>query len=143
MKLRLEMPRVLPKIVLAIVVVFLAVTMALPALARTPLASESGNYRGQCRRLTLQINHFEGKILPLAISRGDRSWERVTSEQVERLWQRRANLCPEWGRQRTLMAMAAERIRRINQTIAMAARGAATFFSGGLSGLGGLFIPGP
>ncbi len=138
MKLRLEMPKVLTRLVCASVVVFLALAMAIPASATTPLAGDTGNYRGQCRRLTKQIDHFEGNILPLAVARGNRTWERATNEQIARLWHRRADLCPAYGRERTMLAIAAEEVRRINKMISVAARGAATFFSGGLSGA---FLP--
>lgn len=134
MKPGLEIPRVVPQLVLATLVVVLATAIAIPASATTPLAGERGNYRGQCRKLTKQINHYEGTILPMAISRGNRTWESATNDQIERLWHRRADLCPAYGKQRTLMAIAAEEIRRFNKTIATAARGAAAFFSGGLSG---------
>jgi len=110
------------------------VAMAIPASATTPLAGESGNYLGQCRRLTKQIDHFEESILPLAIARGNRSWERATNEQIGRLSDRRADLCPAYGRERTMLAIAAEQARRFNKMISVAARGAAAFFTGGLSG---------
>lgn len=134
MKLRLEMPRVVSKLVLAVVVLILATATALPASATTPLAGETGNYRGQCRKLTKQINHFEETILPLAISRGNQSWERATNDQIGRLWNRRADLCPAYGKERTMLAAAAEEMRRFNKMISVAARGAAAFFTGGLSG---------
>ncbi len=132
------MPKVLTRLVCASVVVFLALAMAIPASATTPLAGDTGNYRRQCRRLTKQIDHFEGNILPLAVARGNRTWERATNEQIARLWHRRADLCPAYGRERTMLAIAAEEVRRINKMISVAARGAATFFSGGLSGA---FLP--
>jgi hypothetical protein len=98
------------------------------------VAGERGNYRGQCRKLTKQIAHFEGSILPLAISRGNRAWERATNEQINRLWNRRADLCPAYGAERTLLAKAADQARRINKTIALAGRAALAYFTGGLSG---------
>ena len=138
MKLRLETPSLLSNLVLAIAVLVMATAMAIPASATTPRAGETGNYRGQCRKLTKQINHYEESVLPMAISRSNRTWERATNEQIARLWHRRADLCPAYGRERTLLAIAAEKARRINKAISVAARGAATFFSGGLSGA---FLP--
>jgi hypothetical protein len=135
MKFRLEMPGVYPNIVLAIVVLLLATAMAIPASASKPLlAGETGNYRGECRKLTKQIDHYERSVLPLAISRGNPKWERATKDQIGRLWHRRADLCPAYDRQRTLLARAAEQVRQFNQMIATAAKGAAAFFSGGLTG---------
>jgi hypothetical protein len=121
-------------VALAIGVLILIGCFAFPAMATTPVAGERGNYRGQCRKLTKQIAHFEGSILPLAISRGNRAWERATNEQINRLWNRRADLCPAYGAERTLLAKAADQARRINKTIALAGRAALAYFTVGLSG---------
>jgi hypothetical protein len=134
MRSRAESSISVSNIVLAIGVLLLIVCFAVPALATTPLAGERGNYRGQCRKLTKQIDHFEGSILPLAVSRGNRAWERATNEQILRLWNRRADLCPAYGAQRTMLAKAADQARRINKAIALAGRAALTYFTGGLSG---------
>ena len=40
----------------------------------------------------------------MAIERGNRAWEDATNAQIERLWHRRADLCPEYGAQRTALA---------------------------------------
>ena len=112
----------------------LVFALAVPAVASTPLAGERGNYRGQCRKLTKQINHYEEAILPLAVSRGNRAWERATNEQIARLWHRRADLCPAYGAERTLMAKTADEMRRFNKLVALAGRAALAFFTGGLSG---------
>ncbi len=108
--------------------------LALPASAATPNPNRRGKYRGQCRQLTRQIEHYETRILPLAIERGNRAWERATHEQVERLWNRRADLCPAYGAERTLLAKAADQARRFNKMLAAAGRAAAAFFTGGLAG---------
>ena len=101
------------------------------AFASSPDAGEQGNYRGQCRRLTRQLEHFEGTILPLAIGRGNRAWEDATNAQIERLWHRRADLCPAYGAERTMMRKAADRMRKFNRLVAAAGRAAVTYFSGG------------
>ena len=124
----------LPNIAATIGVLVLIVCFAIPAIATTPLAGEKGNYRGQCRKLTKQIDHFEGSILPLAISRGNRAWETATNEQINRLWNRRADLCPAYGAERTMLARAADRVRRFNKMVALAGRAALAYFTGGLSG---------
>jgi hypothetical protein len=124
-----------PRIHFGILVGFaLAMTLAASVSTAKRLPSETGNYRGQCRQLTKQINHFEHTILPLAISRGNRKWERATNEQVARLWNRRADLCAQYGSQRSLIAKTRDRIRKINKMIAMAGRAAMAYFTGGLSG---------
>jgi hypothetical protein len=120
--------------VLALLLVALTWVFASAAVASSPEAGAKGRYRGECRRLTKQIDHFEGTILPMARARGNRGWERSTSEQVERLWHRRADLCPAYGAERTLLAKAADDMRKFRQMIAAAGRAAATYFSGGLAG---------
>jgi hypothetical protein len=112
----------------------LTLALSTAALATTPLAGKSGNYRGQCRMLTKQINHYDGTILPMAIQRGNRDWERATNQQVQRLWHRRADLCPEYGAERTFLAKAADEVRKFNELVALASRAAVTFFTGGITG---------
>jgi len=102
--------------------------------ASSPEAGAQGNYRAQCRRLTKQINHFEGTVLPRAIQQGNRGWEKNTSDHIERLWHRRADLCPAYGAERTLLRKAADDARKVKQFVVAAGRAAATYFSGGLSG---------
>ena len=97
-------------------------------------ASEHGNYRGQCRKLTKQITHYEETVLPMAIQRGNRSWEQATNAQIERLWHRRADLCPEYGAERTLMRKAADQARKVNKVLSAAGRAAAAYFTGGVGG---------
>ena len=112
----------------------LTLTLIVPASSANPRASQTGNYRGQCRQLTKQINHYENSILPLAIARGNRKWERATSQQVERLWHRRADLCPAYGAERTFLVRARDQIRQFNKMVDVASRAAVAFFTGGLSG---------
>ncbi len=102
--------------------------------ASSPEAGAQGNYRSQCRRLTKQINHFEGMVLPRAIEQGNRGWEKSTSDHIERLWHRRADLCPAYGAERTLLRKAADDARKVKQFVVAAGKAAATYFSGGLSG---------
>ena len=118
----------------ACVLIALTWTFANVAMASSPEAGQKGNYRGECRRMTKQINHFENTILPMAVGRGNSAWEQATVDQVERLWHRRADLCPKYGRQRTLLAKAVEDARKVKEFVVTAGKAAATYFSGGLSG---------
>lgn len=129
MKLRLA-NRLLAMSLLAV----LLFAFAPSASATTPLAGETGNYRGQCRQLTRQIKHYNMTILPLAKARGNQDWERATTDQIKRLWNRRADLCPKYGAQRTLLAKLAEKVQQFNETLSLAARAALAFFTGGLTG---------
>ena len=131
MKLRLQNLQIRSDVFVGLLLVFVLTASA--SLA-TPRASDHGNYRGQCRQLTNQINHFEGTILPMAIQRGNFAWERATNEQVARLWNRRADLCPVYGAERSMIAKARDRMRRFNQMVSLAGRAALAYFTGGLSG---------
>ena len=131
MKLRFKISKTCLRVLVG---VLLSIAIAIPALASTPVASKSGNYRGQCRKLTKQIDHYEESILPLAIERGNLAWERATNEQIARLWNRRADLCPAYGAERTLLAKAADRAKKFNKMIALAGRAALAYFTGGVGG---------
>ena len=102
------------------------------ALAYDQDASVHGNYRGQCRRLTKQIKYYDKQVLPMAIARRNQAWEAATNDQIERLWNKRADLCPKYGRERTRIARALDKIRAFNKMLAQAGRAAATYFSGGM-----------
>ena len=58
----------------------------------------------------------------------------VPNAQVERLWHRRADLCPKYGAERTLLARAADQARKFNKMVSLAGRAALAFFTGGASG---------
>lgn len=94
-------------------------------------ASVHGNYRGQCRRLTKQIDYYNEQILPIAIERGNLAWEDATNDQIKRLWNKRADLCPKYGKDRARLQRALDKIREFNKVIARAGRAAAQYFSGG------------
>jgi len=125
--------RLRPRFLRALVVLGLVLGLAAPALGSSPEAGERGRYRGQCRRLTKQINHYEHTVLPMAYARRNRAWAQSTSAQIELLWNRRADLCPEYGAQRTMLRRAADQARKFKQLLAAAGRAAATYFSGGLA----------
>lgn len=94
-------------------------------------ASVHGNYRGQCRRLTKQLAYYEKQVLPMAIERRNLAWENATNAQIKRLWHKRADLCPKYGRERTRLQRASDKIREFNKVIAQAGRAAASYFTGG------------
>jgi hypothetical protein len=118
-------------------IVFLVALMTIVATTSTassPEAGAKGRYRAECRRLTKQINHYEGTVMPMAMQRGNAAWARATDQQVSRLWHRRADLCPKYGAERTMLARAADTRRKIKQVLMAAARATAAFFTGGLTG---------
>ncbi len=99
--------------------------------AYDPDASIHGRYRGQCRRLTKQIKYYDEQIRPLAIRQGNVAWENATNAHLKRLWNKRADLCPEYGRERARILRALDRIRAFNRAVAAAGRAAARYFTGG------------
>jgi hypothetical protein len=101
------------------------------AAAYDPDASVHGRYRGQCRRLTKQIDYYEETILPMAIDRRNLAWEDATNDQIKRLWHKRADLCPQYGKERARLQKALDRIRAFTKMLAQAGRAAAQYFSGG------------
>jgi hypothetical protein len=125
------------KIILLLFVVLTWVAVSTPAVATTMAAGERGNYRGQCRRLTKQIAHYRGTVMPMARARGNAMWARATTEHLDRIWNRRADLCPRYGRERTMIAKMAAQAQQFRKNLAMAGKAAASFFTGGLSGLMG------
>ncbi|MEZ4334549.1 MAG: hypothetical protein R3F35_22570 [Myxococcota bacterium] len=109
----------------------LVVAWAGSAAATDPDASVHGRYRGQCRRLTKQIDYNQKTILPLAIARGNVAWENATHAQIKRLWNQRADLCPAYGRERARLLRALDRIRAFNAALARAGRAVARYFTAG------------
>ena len=87
--------------------------------------------RQACRRMTKQINHFEKTVLVMAKDRGNDMWEQATENQISRLKHQRADKCPEYHKQRTVLARAKEQADQMKQMMAAAAKGAAKYFSGG------------
>jgi hypothetical protein len=59
----------------------------------TALASHSS--KGQCRRITRQMERFED-TLTLARQRDNDLWAAATKQHIARLGERRARLCPEY-----------------------------------------------
>ena len=55
---------------------------------------------------TKQINHYENTVLVMAKARGDRYWEASTNNHLDRLKNRRADRCPDYRRQRSMLIAA-------------------------------------
>ena len=98
------------------------------AFAGTPIYR--GN-RGDCRRMTKQINHYEHTVLVMAKARHDRHWEAATNNQLDRLKNRRADRCPDYRRQRSMLIAAKAQADRAKAIVAAGAKAAAKYFSGG------------
>lgn len=110
-----------------IVCTLIAVLMFGPATAFAGKPVYKGN-RGDCRRMTKQINHYETVVLKRAQDRGDKLWEASMSNHLDRLKNRRADRCPEYGKQRNAAGRAAAEMRMLMKA---AAKGAAKYFTGG------------
>lgn len=89
--------------------------------------------KGACGRITRQIAHYEDRVLPMAYDRGDRLWWRSIENQVNRLKNRRADLCPEWGAQRTALQKMADQAETAKRVLGKAAKLAAAYLTGGLA----------
>ena len=75
--------------------VALVVGVVLVFLAPAPALAKGGNYNGQCRRITRQIDHYKD-VVDMAEERGNDRWEQHTLAQIQRLSERRVRLCPEF-----------------------------------------------
>jgi len=69
--------------------------------------------RGECRRMTKQINHYENVVLKRAQDRGDKMWEESMYAHLDRLKNRRADRCPEYREQRKVLAAMARQAAQI------------------------------
>jgi hypothetical protein len=103
----------------------------------SPVAALAGgeqklSRRQDCRRMTKQINHFEGTVLKMAEDRGNEPWARSTSDHIDRLKNRRADRCPEYAEQRKILARAKKQADQMKKLMVSAAKGAAKYFSGGM-----------
>lgn len=52
-----------------------------------------GRHNGECKRITRQIAHY-AEVADMAKERGNESWHEGTLDQIGRLSERRAQLCP-------------------------------------------------
>jgi hypothetical protein len=95
------------------------------ALLAPGLASaEGGRGSGECRHLTNQIEFFESR-LTRAEQLGNDVWEVRLSQHLEGLRERRAERCPEYSD-------SAQAMKQLEALLALAAKGAATFFTMGM-----------
>lgn len=77
------------------------VALALPALPGAASADSS-----ECRHLTQQIEHYR-TLAERAEALDSELWEQRTEDHIERLVERRIELCPEYAKEdRTLAAFA-------------------------------------
>jgi hypothetical protein len=114
----------------------LVIIVALGALLAPATVSARANERQytnrqQCRRMTKQIDHFENTVLRMAEDRGNDLWADSTKAQIARLKDRRADLCPKWGRQRSIYGRAKIQAEQVKQMLITAGRMALKYFTGG------------
>lgn len=102
----------------------------LPSSAQTASTpSQQSSYAAHCRTLTKQIAHFEG-VADMARDRDDDLWEASTEAHIERLTNRRSQLCPEYDR-RTLAAANAQFWSDVYQVMKIGAQGALRYLTFG------------
>ena len=103
---------------------FLAISVIGVCLLAAPALAQQKPYRAECVKLTQQIARYE-RDAGWARDRGNDLWEQSNLNQVQRLSERRAKLCPEF-REPNYAAEFAE-------VLGTAARVAARYFlTGGL-----------
>jgi len=114
-----------------IVVFVLSALLLVPALASAEKAERRYTNKRVCRRMTKQIAHFEHTVLPMAKQRGNPLWAQSTNDHIDRLKNRRADKCPEWGKQRKALIKAKREWDQMKAYAKMAAKSAAKYFTGG------------
>jgi len=87
--------------------------------------------RGDCRRMTKQIDHYENVVLEMAKQRGNKAWEASMEAHLSTLKNRRADRCPEYNKQRNMFIRAREEARQMQRMMKMAGKAALKYFTGG------------
>lgn len=114
--------------ILGLILIFVLVMAPVASFAE-PVRGK-GN-RGDCRRMTKQIDHYENVVLAMAKQRGNKSWEASMEAHLSILKNRRADRCPEYAQQRRLLVRAREQAAQMRRMVSMAGRAAAKYFTGG------------
>ena len=76
-------------------VLLACVSIGLTALLSAGPALARPSNRSECRRITRQIDHFQG-VATMAAQRGNEAWFNGTVDHIRRLGERRVRLCPEY-----------------------------------------------
>jgi hypothetical protein len=115
-------------------IIIIAVSLSLVAVPTAGLAvpQKQMTNKKHCRRMTKQITHYESVVMKLANDRGNQLWANATSQQISRLKNQRADRCPEWAKQRSALRRAAENAAKMRMMMALAAKAATKYFTGGL-----------
>lgn len=100
-------------------------------VAADALAQEvvPGSHRGTCRRISRQIDQFEDTLVR-ARERDDELWEQGTLEHLERLYNRRGTLCPEYAMTRAA-ARRAQNMQNAAEFLKAAGSAAIRYFTFG------------
>ena len=98
----------------------LGIALLAPGLA----SAEGGRGSAECRHLTNQIDFFESR-LETAEQMGNELWESRLTSHLDELRERRSTRCPEYSD-------SAQAMKQLEQLLALAAKGAATFFTMGM-----------
>jgi hypothetical protein len=100
--------------------------LGIALLAPTLASADRGQGSGECRHLTSQIDFFETR-LERAEALGNDLWRARLETHLSDLVERRSTSCPEYSD----AAQAAEAMRQLQELMALAAKGALTFFTMG------------
>ncbi len=96
----------------------LIISLALGLLVATSAGAVQKANRGQCRRLAKQLE-VQATSVEMAKRRGNTAWAQATLQQMARLDERRARLCPDLypqGSRAKAMAEMAEFLKTAGRT---------------------------
>jgi hypothetical protein len=113
-----------------IIVIALSAVVLSPGLGFAEKAERAYTNKQMCRRMTRQIAHFEGTVLPMAKGRGNALWADSTNAHIDRLKNHRADVCPEWGKQRKALIKAKKEWDQMKAYAKIAAKYALKYFTG-------------
>ena len=107
------------------------IVMVLVLLPMAAFAQPGSVNRGECRRMTKQIDRYENTVLKLAKQRGNKLWENATTDQISRMKNRRADHCPMYYEERKMLARMKKQADDAARVMKAAAKAASKYFTGG------------
>jgi hypothetical protein len=107
------------------------IVMALVLMPMAAFAQPGGVNRGECKRMTRQIDRYENVVLKMAKQRGNKLWENATTDQISRMKNRRADRCPRYNEERTMLKRMKKQADDAARVMKAAAKAASKYFTGG------------
>lgn len=114
-----------------LVLIVLMSALLVPSVTTANSVARRATNNQACRRMTKQIAHYEGTVLRMAEQRGNDLWANATQAQINRLMDRRADICPEWSKQRSAYGRAKIQAEQMKKLMITAGKMALKYFTGG------------